>query len=125
MLPGVSHCSMWYLKQCKSRSAPINAQMNAASGREPSVKKERRASDRRAGSQGPDGNSERTRLKKEEYDSDVSSDGGDSVAAPEPATVGCYEQLTRIMLTNMPSKVSIKITSKEQEQSASPMWRLF
>ncbi|KAK9862215.1 hypothetical protein WJX84_008545 [Apatococcus fuscideae] len=73
--------------------------------REPSGRKERRSSDRRAASQGPDGTSDRTRLKKEDSDSDASSNGDDSVAAPEPATVGCYEQLTRIMLTNMPSKV--------------------
>ena len=123
-LPCISVCSMHYLKQCKSRPASNDVRVNTADGREPSVKKERRASDRRAGSQGPDGTSERTRLKKEEDDSDASSDGDDSIAAPEPATVGCYEQLTRIMLTNMPSKVTIKFASAEQEVSASLIQRL-
>lgn len=74
------------------------------------MKRERRSSDRRGGSQGPDGASDRTKLKNEDTDSDASSDGDDSVAVPEPATVGCYEQLTRIMLTNMPSKVSTSLT---------------
>lgn len=84
--------------------------MGTGDAREPSVKRERRSSDRRGGSQGPDGASDRTKPKKEDTDSDASSDGDDSVAAPEPATVGCYEQLTRIMLTNMPSKVCASLT---------------
>ena len=80
--------------------------------RDPSVKRERRSSDRRGGSQGPEAASDRTpgghrsdAIKKEDDASDASSDGEDSVAALEPAGVGCYEQLTRLMLTNMPSKV--------------------
>ena len=74
--------------------------------RDPGTRRDRGASDRRAGSQGLDAEKHPGRIKQEDDASSSSSDGKDAYAVPAAASISCYEHLTRLMLTNLPTKVS-------------------